>query len=50
MEYDKAGEATHHDFLLFLAITPVMVNIFAQHFLEMLRVSRRIFCENIKPK
>ena len=50
MEYAKAAEATHHDVVLFLAITPVLVNIFDPHFQEMLRRSRRIFRENMKPK
>ena len=50
MEYAKVGEATNRDFLRFMSITPVLVNIFAQNFQEMLRGSRLIFRENMKLK
>ena len=47
IEYAQAGEATHLDSFTFLAITPVLVIIFAPNFQKNVK---RIFCENVKLK
>ena len=44
------SELSNKCFFAFLAITPVLANIFAPNFREMFKWSRQTFCENMKLK